>query len=159
MKDIAKFHKQGKEIIKIFCDFMKEKGLTAWEHDSIGSGFGATAFDKKDRFIPIFKLYNLLSSESYSIFVEDRNGNPLLKGNTAAIYSLDINENWTEEEIEKKFKIMLKDVYSKYGKYNKSNRLDFSFRGLFMEKKEYSSLRKLQEENNEENINDNVMEV
>ena len=155
MKDRTKFHNQGKKINKIFCDFMEEKGFSTWEHDDPSLGFGAIADNSKDKFIPIFKLYNWISPESHSIFVEDRNGNALLEGDTAAIYSLDIDENWTQEEIEKSFKIMLEDVYSKYGKYSKSNRLDFSFNELTMEEKKYTNLADLQKEN----ANDNVMEV
>ncbi len=36
-----------------------------------------------------------------------------------------------------KFKVMLEGVYSKYGKYNKSNRLDFAFNEMKMERKEF----------------------
>ena len=137
MKDRIVFHKQGEKVNKIFCDFMKEKGFSTWEHDDKDLGFGVIASNSNDKFIPIFELHNWHYPESHSIFVEDRNGNSILTGDTVAIYSMDIDENWTENDILDKFKIMLEDVYSKYGKYDKNNRLDFVFNEMQMERKEF----------------------
>ena len=146
MKDIKIFHKQGKKINKIFCDFMEEKGFSTWEHDDKDLGFGVIASNSNDKFIPIFELKNWHYPEAHSIFVIDRNGNSILTGEIAAIYSLNIVENWNEEEIEKRFKTMLEDIYSKYEKYSKNNRLDFSFNELIMERKNYPNLQDLYEE-------------
>lgn len=56
MKDKENFYKQGNRINKIFCKFMKEKGVSVWEHDDANFGYGVIASHNKEKFIPIFEI-------------------------------------------------------------------------------------------------------
>ena len=140
MKNRNDFYKRVEKMNKIFCDFMEEKGFSTFTFDDIDLGLGASASNDKDDFVPIFEFQNYPYPESHTIFVEDRNGNSILSGNTVAIYSLNIAENmdYSEKEMLEKFKIMLESVYEKYGFYNKTNRLDFAFNEMKIERKEFS---------------------
>ena len=88
MKNRNDFYKRVEKMNKIFCDFMEEKGFSTFTFDDIDLGLGASASNDKDDFVPIFEFQNYPYPESHTIFVEDRNCNSILSGNTVAIYSL-----------------------------------------------------------------------
>lgn len=136
------FYKQAVKINSIFDDFMKEKGFSVWDHNDSALGYGAIASHKEDKFVPIFELKMWSYPRTFSIHVIDRNGNSILTGETAAIYSLDIKEDMKEDTMISKFKTLVNDVYDIYGNYCRENRLDFSFNNLEMERKEYSEIEK-----------------
>lgn len=121
----------------IFIDFMEEKGFDVSYHNDKYLGNGATAFNSKDTFVPIFELSNQLYPKMFTIFIKDRNGNSILTGNYAAIYSFNAND-MTNEEIFDTFIKMLDEIYNNYGIYNKNNRLDFTFKELKEDRKSYS---------------------
>lgn len=132
------FYKQADKLSEIFMDYMSDRNFSVSHHNDKYSGNGVTASHKEDKFVPIFKLVNQPYPKSFSIFVDDRNGNTILYGDTAAIYSIRAEENMSENEIIETFEKMLDDVYDKYGIYNKKNRLDFTFNELEMERKNYT---------------------
>lgn len=123
------------KVTNMFCDFMEKKGFHILLDEDIERG--GMAVHNDDDFVPIFSLRNWNCPDEHCIFVDDRNGSFIVSGDTAAIYSLEVDETWTEKEILNKFKEMLDDVYEKYGQYSKSNRLDFVFNEMEMERKEY----------------------
>lgn len=132
------FYKQADKLSEIFMDYMSDRGFSVSHHNDKYSGNGVTASHKEDKFVPIFKLVNQIYSKSFSIFVDDRNGNTVLTGETAAIYSVNAEEDMSESEIIEIFEKMLNDIYDKYGDYCKGNRLDFTFNELEMERKNYT---------------------
>lgn len=125
------------QISDIFIDFMEEKGFDVDYHDDKYFGNGATAIGKGDKFVPIFKLSNQIYPKIFALFVEDRNGNDIIYGNYVASYTFSA-DNMNEKEIISTFKTMLNDIYVKYGTYNKSNRLDFTYKGLIEDRKSYT---------------------
>lgn len=157
-----KFLEQEDIIEKVFFDFMIEKGykVTINEGESIKYiGYGGDAI-KEDKFAVFFRLVSNIYPRSFSIFVEDRNGNSIITGETAAIYSIGSDDNADMKELEVKFKILLNDIYNKYKDYSKENRLEFTYNGLEMERKDYTEidLNELKKQEQKEEKNDvNVM--
>lgn len=139
MKNVKEFEKQCKRINQIFCNYLKEKNYDAWNFDEENMKKGAFAC-KDDKFVPIIKLHNWRYPESHSISVIDRNGNTVIEGETAAVYSLEIDEkdNNSIDEIAEMFEIMLNEVYLKYGNYDRNNRLDFAFNELEIDRKNFN---------------------
>lgn len=136
-----KFLEQEGIIEEVFFNFMSEKNYDVRinDGDSIKYlGYGGNAV-KDDTFAVLFKLVNFPYPRSFSVFVEDRNGNLVLTGETAAIYSIEADDNIDNKELVNKFKILLNDVYNKYKDYSKENRLDFVYNGLEMERKDYTN--------------------
>ena len=139
MKNVKEFEKQCKRINQIFCNYLKEKNYDAWNFDEENKKKGAFAC-KDDKFVPIIKLHNCWFPERHSISVIDRNGNTIIEGETAAEYSLEIDEkdNNSIDEIAEMFEIMLNEVYLKYGNYDRNNRLDFAFNELEIDRKNFN---------------------
>lgn len=52
----------------IFINFMEEKGFDVSYHNDKYLGNGATAFNSKDSFVPIFELSNQLYSYTFYNF-------------------------------------------------------------------------------------------
>ena len=78
------------EIWEEFDRHMNEHGYHVHSHNDSYMGCGSVAF-QDDRFAPIFSLHvwgGNIAENFVSIHVEDRNGNPILDGPTAAIYSM-----------------------------------------------------------------------
>lgn len=139
MKSVKEFEKQCKRINQIFCNYLKEKNYDVWNFDEENMKKGAFAC-KDDKFVPIIKLHNCWFPERHSISVIDRNGNTIIEGETAAEYSLEIDEkdNNSIDEIAEMFEIMLNEVYLKYGNYDRNNRLDFAFNELEVDEKDFN---------------------
>ncbi len=153
-----KFLEQEEIIEEIFETFMREKGyrVTINEGDSIQYlGHGGNAI-KEDKFAVFFELVSNIYPRSFSIFVEDRNGNSIITGETSAIYSIKPDDNVDIKELAIRFKILLNDIYNKYKDYSKENRLEFSYNELEMERKDYTEID-LNEVNKKEKSNTNVM--
>lgn len=85
---------------------------------------GTICFNSKDKYIPIISLH-LWNDTQLSIFVEDRNGNAVITGNTVLINSLKFTKEDIKEDIEKRFENMIDYTLERYKNYNKQNRLDF----------------------------------
>lgn len=142
MIDTKNFQKQEKEIEKIFYNFMKEKGysvLLHTEEDIKYMGYGGIAV-KEDKFAVFFELSGNVYPRGFSVKVEDRNGNFVLTGETAALYSLSATPEMDIKELTEKFKILLNDIYEKYKVYSRENRLDFVYNELKEERKDYDSI-------------------
>lgn len=139
MKSVKEFEKQCKRINQIFCNYLKEKNYYVWNFDEENMKKGAFAC-KDDKFVPIIMLHNCWFPERHSISVIDRNGNTIIEGETAAEYSLEIDEkdNNSIDEIAEMFEIMLNEVYLKYGNYDRNNRLDFAFNELEVDEKDFN---------------------
>lgn len=139
MKNVKEFEKQCKRINQIFCNYLKEKNYDVWNFDEENMKKGAFAC-KDDKFVPIIMLHNCWFPERHSISVIDRNGNTIIEGETAAEYSLEIDEkdNNSIDEIAEMFEIMLNEVYLKYGNYDRNNRLDFAFNELEVDEKDFN---------------------
>ena len=92
----------------------------------------------EDRFKPIFTIHAwpTVSPEDYeiSLFVQDRNGNSIITGETAAIY--DIKSVHSEDFIQRVIE-MANAAFDKYAVYSKENRLDFAFNGYETERREF----------------------
>ncbi len=92
-------------------------------------GYGFKFIGKKDKFQPIISIHLFREGGpkgSISIFVNNRNGNDIIMGNTIAIYSMkyEYKENLTEKELKKlddRYKEMVKYAIEKWSKYDKSN--------------------------------------
>lgn len=138
MKSVKKFKSQSSKFNQIFYDYMKEKGFEVSNYDNGVIGYGVIAYNDKDRFIPIFNLYNWLDPEVHSIYIEDRNGNPMVSGNVVAIYSLELDEKWNENEILNKFKMIIEEAYEKYKNYNKDNKLEFNVNKMELDYKHFN---------------------
>ena len=125
-----------------FDKVMAEKGCMVSSTNDSQSGWTSKAYTD-DQFVPIIKFINwfrnveLLHGGFVSIFVEDRKGNSILMGDTVVIYSVDIDENDTDEDIKKRFEKMLDDVINKYGSYCRENRLDFVYNKMATERVNY----------------------
>ena len=145
------FLKQSEKVLEHFCNYMEDKGYSVWAHNDKGLGYGAIA-SKDDHFVPIISLHIWARPQSYSLHIDDRNGNFVLNGNTAGIYSLDLDEKNVipSKEIISCFDNMLNDVYKKYGTYSKTNRLDFVFNELEMDRKFYTIPTKIKNSNNDD---------
>lgn len=146
--NMKEFLEQENIIEDVFYNFMKDKGYSVSlydEEDLKYMGYGGFAVTD-DKFAIIFKLSNNPYPRSFSVFAEDRNGHFAIDGETAAIYSisLDENPNINNDELKAKFEILLEDIYDKYSVYSKDNRLDFVFNEMKTERKnyEYISLNK-----------------
>ena len=139
MKSVKEFEKQCKRINQIFCNYLKEKNYDVWNFDEENMKKGAFAC-KDDKFAPIIMLHNCWFPERHSISVIDRNGNTIIEGETAAEYSLEIDEkdNNSIDEIAEMFEMMLNEVYLKYGNYDRNNRLDFAFNELEVDEKDFN---------------------
>ncbi len=131
-----KYDEQANIIEDLFFDFMEKQGYSILEYDCRRGGIAY----KTDKFCVLFKLNATSYPRNFTIHVEDRNGYFALDGDTAAIYSLSECSDLSNEELTKKFKKLLNDVYEKYEIYNKSNRLDFVYNELEVERKEYNEM-------------------
>lgn len=130
------FYDRLSKIKKIFSNYMKKNNYSIIEN----SNNILTAVNKtNDKFIPYFELCCWRYPESYNIHVNDRNGNFVIVGENVAIYSINIESNdaISDEQLYDKFEEMLIDIYIKYSKYSKDNRLDFVFNNLKQDRKEY----------------------
>lgn len=142
MIDTKNFMKQEKELEKIFYNFMKEKGYSVILHseeDIKYMGYGGIAV-KDDKFSVFFELSGNVYPRSFSVRAEDRNGNFILTGEMAALYSLSATPDMDMKELTGKFKILLNDIYEKYKVYSKENRLDFVYNELKEERKNYDDI-------------------
>lgn len=155
MIDRRNFLEQEQEIEDIFYDFMTENGYSVHFHrdeDIKYMGYGGMAV-KEDKFAPFFSLSGNIYPRSFSVFVEDRNGNFILTGETAAIYSISASPESNIKELKDKFKILLNDIYNKYKVYSKENRLDFVYNELKLERKNYDNVL---EKNIEQEMEDEI---
>lgn len=142
MIDKRNFLEREKEVENIFYDFMKEKGYTVYfnrDEDIKYMGYGGNAV-KEDKFAVFFRLCSDIYPRRFSIFADDRNGNFILTGETAAIYSLTVTPDSDINQLKDTFRILLNDIYEKYKNYSKENRLDFIYNGLKIERKRYDVL-------------------
>jgi len=148
--NIKEFLEQENIIEDVFYNFMKDKGYSVSlynEEDLKYMGYGGFAV-ADDKFAIIFKLSNNPYPRSFSVFAEDRNGYFAIDGETAAIYSIliDENSNMDNDELKSKFEILLEDIYTKYSVYSKNNRLDFVFNEMEIERKNYEDISLNKEE-------------
>lgn len=155
MIDRRNFLEQEEALENIFYDFMKEEGYTVYFHrdeDIKYMGYGGNAV-KDDKFAVFFTLSADIYPRHFSIFAEDRNGNFILSGERAAIYSLSATPDSDINKLKDTFKILLSDIYEKYKVYSKENRLDFVYNELETERKQYDindkTIELEQEEENE----------
>lgn len=138
--------KREKSLLQIwdkFDDLMVERGYGILTHNDVSLGRGTVAY-KDDKFSPLFELKiwgGEIAENFVSIFVTDRNGNTILGGETVAIYSL--NDVGDFEKNLSLFAKMFEDVYEKYSVYSKSNRLDFAFNEMKLERKIYVDTKNL----------------
>ena len=138
---IKDFTEQRSIVENMFYDYMTDNGYSVYIHDGNDRSLGYGGFAaKKDEFAIFFTLVEFQDPRSFSVNAEDRNGNFILIGDTAAIYTMSINDedDLTINEIKDKFSKLLNDIYEKYGNYSKENRLDFVYNELKMERKDYS---------------------
>ena len=84
---------------------------------------GTTHFNNEDIYVPIIS-FNVWEDTACSIFIDNRNGNIVIDGNTIEIDALRFKKDNIKEYIEKRFNEMIKSVLEKYKKFNKENRLD-----------------------------------
>ncbi|MBR1377320.1 MAG: hypothetical protein IJ565_05895 [Bacilli bacterium] len=139
MIDRRNFLEQEEAVENIFYDFMKEKGYTVYFHrdeEIKYMGYGGNAV-KEDKFAVFFTLSADIYPRHFSIFAEDRNGNFVLTGEAAAIYSLSATPDSDINKLKNTFKILLNDIYEKYKDYSKENRLDFVYNELETDRKHY----------------------
>lgn len=125
-------------IIEKFENFFEEKGYRTYTHvrdKYLGTGSQAIHKDD-DTFRPIFTLSVGIYPRYLSIHVEDRNGNNVCSGNTAAIYMID-NIGDLDENVLNRYNKLLEDVYNKYSVYSRENRLDFIFNNLDEDRQNY----------------------
>lgn len=152
MYDKNKFLEQEKIVEDIFYDFFKSKGYFTRINDDIKNiGYGGIAV-ADDKFALIFELHGFPYPKSFSVSAEDRNGNFVVMGETVAIYSIIPDDNISKSELEEKFKTLLNDIYSKYKVYSKENRLDFVYKNMELERKEYKFGIEKNMENMEEEL-------
>ena len=85
---------------------------------------GTISFKNNDKYVPIISL-NIWGDTQLSIFVQNRNGNAVIDGNTVLINSLKFTKEDKKEDVEKRFNDMVNSTLKKYKKYNKENRLEF----------------------------------
>lgn len=138
---IKDFTEQRSIVENMFYDYMTDNGYSVYIYDGNDKSLGYGGFaTKKDKFAIFFTLVEFQDPRSFSVNAEDRNGNFILTGDTAAIYTMSINDedDLTINEIKDKFSKLLNDIYEKYGNYSKENRLDFVYNELKMERKDYS---------------------
>lgn len=130
------FYERLSKIKKIFTTYMKKNNYSVLE--SVNNILIAVN-KSDDKFIPYFELCCWRYPESYNINVNDRNGNFIIIGETVARYSIGIDSNdvITDDQLYDKFEEMLSDVFKKYSKYSKDNRLDFSFKNLEEDRQKY----------------------
>ena len=133
--ELKKYYDQCEKMNDIFCDYMEKNGLSLFSFNDDTLGYGVDA-SKEDKFSPLFELSHWYNK--HSITVEDRNGNSLIPFGAVAVYSLTVTDNMEEKELLDKFKKMLEDIYSIYGKYDKNNRLDFENSDMDTEYREYN---------------------
>lgn len=149
-KDMEKFLEQENIIEEVFYNFMIDKGygVNIYNEDDLKyMGYGGFAV-KEDKYGVIFRLCNFQHPKAFTVFAVDRNGYFALDGDTAAIYSITLDENtdMDNEELKSKFEILLEDIYTKYSTYSKSNRLDFVFNDMEIERKSYEDISLNKEE-------------
>ena len=143
------FLEQEEIVEKIFDEYMSSEGYSVRIHDEDDLkyfGYGGYAI-KEDKFALIFNLRGQVYPRGFSISVEDRNGNLVIMGETVAIYSMSASSETPKEEVKKKFKLMLEDIYNKYKVYSKENRLDFVFNEYEVDRKNYDDVKELQKNN------------
>lgn len=125
-----------------FDEVMRGKGYKVSSHNNATMGMVSLAFTE-NKFKPIFNFRNWFRSEEslhsgfVSIFVIDRNGNSILTGDAAAIYSLDIKKGDKDEDVKQRFEKMLENAINKYGSYCRENRLDFVYNEMVTERVNY----------------------
>lgn len=144
IKNLNEFLEQERIIEETFYNFMEDKGYSVniYNDDDVEyTGYGGFAVTE-DKFAVIFKLCNFQHPKAFTIFAVDRNGYFAIDGDTAAIYSISLEEKTDidNDELKAKFEILLEDIYKKYGAYSKSNRLDFVFNDMKMERKSYENI-------------------
>lgn len=142
--DIKNFIEQEQAVEELFYEYMTREGYSVRlykDEDLKYLGYGGNAI-KEDKFAVIFNLRGQVYPRTFSISVEDRNGNLVIMGETAAIYSISATSETTKEELSNKFKILLSDIYNKYKIYSRENRLDFVYNELEMERKNYTDIEK-----------------
>jgi hypothetical protein len=113
-----------------FDEIAKEFGYEISTHNNSTQGRGTYSF-KSDKFVPMINIH--LWHDSISIFIEDRNGNSILHGETCEICNLKYQED-SFEEITIRFEKMCNYVFNKYKVFSKDNRLDFIFNEMKMER-------------------------
>ena len=86
---------------------------------------GTICFNSKDKYAPIIAL-NVWENMHVSIFVQNRNGNACIDGNTVSINALKFTKEDVKEDVEKRFNDMITCVLEKYKIYNEQNRLDLN---------------------------------
>lgn len=136
-----------------FKEYMKERGYEIWKSETPNYGITYTASKESDRYVPLIELqygsnYRYKISE-YEISVKDRDGENGLYGEIVASYYLHSEYETDEEIIMSEFNRMLDDVYTKYSKYSRENRLDSVFNNLesedfnYIENKREFNIREL----------------
>lgn len=122
------------KIKEIFKEYMKERGYEIWKSEDPEYGITYTASKENDKYVPLIELCFDCScefgSEECEIHVKDRDGKKSLHGHLVASYRLRIRYETDEEKIINEFKRMLDDVYNKYSKYSREDRLDSVFNNL-----------------------------
>lgn len=125
------------ELWNKFNDSMFERGYRVFTHDDEDMGRGSVA-SKEDKFAPIFNLClwgGEIAENFVSIHIVDRNGSSILYGDTVAIYSL--VDTGDQKKNLLVFSKMVDDACEKYGVYSRSNRLDFVFNEMKLDRKTY----------------------
>lgn len=108
-----------------FDEIMRNEGYNLIVNtDTTSIPRGTICFSEKDKYVPII-LLNIWEDTELSVFIQDRNGNAIITGNTVVIYKFSFSENDDKDYIEKRFNQLIDYVLKEYKKYNKQNRLDF----------------------------------
>lgn len=125
------------ELLNTFNDFFSERGYRVLTHNDGFMGQGSVVC-KDDVFVPVLSLHiwpGNVAENFVSIHIKDRNGNAVLEGATAGIYSM--VDTGDREKNALVFSKMINDAYCKYGEYSKTNRLDLVFNEITQERKTY----------------------
>lgn len=122
------------KVFELYDKIMKDKGYGVWISDD--DGYHATAYKDKDKYSCIFGLNIWRYPKEVSLHVEDRNGNFYLGGNTAAIYTVSI-DNHVDEEVLNRIKTMVDTAVDNYGSYGIDNRLDFAAKDVEEERQSF----------------------
>lgn len=133
----AEVMERVQEGIDRFSNYFRQAGYKIMEYNNVSMGWGATALKNDDLYSPYFQVSTFMTVDRYeiSVIAADRNGNRVISLDPwVACYT--IKDVMSPGYIEK-LDIILDEIFNKFVKYNKDNRLEATLNNIEEERKEF----------------------